>query len=174
MKRGDAEGISPFVANIYDVSEMIRTAATSRGVYCMRKLLAALAVLILFAMFMSTASASLAQFAGKWVNADSETGGLTKLKITVSGTNVAVQAWGRCHPTDCDWGSVKGVAYATSVSSNLASDARGIIAVFKESFKESTMIIQPTGNHLRVSTYTRFTDGSGRTNYVSEETFNKA
>jgi hypothetical protein len=133
---------------------------------------AAVAALLLAMLMVSNASASLAQFSGNWVNAD-PAGGITKLKVTVTGPNAKVQAWGSCTPTDCDWGEVKATAFATSVSASIASDARYLMAVFTESFKKTTMTMTPSGNRLKVTYLTQFTDNSGRTSYGSEETFKR-
>jgi hypothetical protein len=43
-------------------------------------------------------------FAGEWLNEDLNTRGLTKLQIDQGDGQMRVHAWGRCHPTDCDWG----------------------------------------------------------------------
>jgi hypothetical protein len=139
----------------------------------MRFGVAAVATLLLAMLMASNASASLAQFSGNWVNADPATGGVTKLKVTVTGPNAKVHAWGSCTPTDCDWGEVKATAFATSVSASITSDARYLMAVFTESFKKTTMIMTPSGNRLKVTYLTQFTDGSGRTSYASEENFKR-
>jgi hypothetical protein len=49
-----------------------------------------------------------ATYEGAWVNADPNTNGITRLSIQEKGTQVKVHAWGKCHPTDCDWGSEDG------------------------------------------------------------------
>jgi hypothetical protein len=139
----------------------------------MRFWVAVVAALLLAMLMVSNASASMAQFSGKWVNADPATGGITKLTVTVTGPNAKVHAWGSCTPTDCDWGEVKATAFATSVSASIASDARYLMAVFTESFKKTTMIMMPSGNSLKVTYLTQFTDSSGRTGYGGEETFKR-
>ena len=45
-------------------------------------------------------------FEGSWVNVDKNTRGVTKAEIRAVGGHLVVQLWGRCHPTDCDWGMV--------------------------------------------------------------------
>lgn len=47
-------------------------------------------------------------FQGLWVNRDPNTRGITKLEIEQDGAQFRVHAWGKCHPTDCDWGVEKG------------------------------------------------------------------
>jgi len=123
----------------------------------------------------STAFAALNQFTGNWRNVNANTGGVTKLTIAAVGNNVEVHAWGKCHPTDCDWGNVQGYAYAGSVQDNLAAGARAVSAVYRTNFSETVMVIHPGApNHLQVETMTRFTDNSGRTSYSAVEMFARA
>lgn len=49
-----------------------------------------------------------ASFQGTWTNKDQNTGGNTKLVITQNDSEVKVHAWGKCQPTDCDWGEQAG------------------------------------------------------------------
>jgi hypothetical protein len=116
----------------------------------------------------------LSQFAGNWVNMDSNTGGMPTISIDIIGASANVHAWGRCHPTDCDWGIVQAFVFAPDVSSDMVSQAQALMATFVESFKETTLFITPQGNRLSVQLYTRFTDNSGRTNYGSIEVFKKS
>jgi len=113
------------------------------------------------------------QFAGSWSNVDSATRGITSLKIDVSGSSAQVHAWGSCHPTDCDWGAVQAKAFASDVSSDIASGANTLIAVFNSGFSETTLVIKPSGNKLRVDSYDRFLDSSSRSNYIASYTFQK-
>lgn len=128
-----------------------------------------------FLMTTSVFSAGLNDFAGTWENVDQNTRGVTTLKINVSGVKVKVQAWGKCHPKDCDWGTVRAYPYASSVSSNLQSQAGAITALFKTNFSESLIVISKSGsNRLKAGVYTRFTDNSGRSNYMNAYTFQRA
>ncbi|NYT02808.1 MAG: hypothetical protein GKC10_08665 [Methanosarcinales archaeon] len=133
-----------------------------------------MAVGLLALMLSFCASASMSQFAGKWTNVDPNTGGITTLDITVSGTSAQVHAWGKCHPSDCDWGSVNAYAFGPDVSSNLVNSAQALLAVFNAGHSQTTLVIQTAGNRLKVIALDRFTDNSGRTNYVSEYTFQKS
>ncbi len=51
--------------------------------------------------FNTTAS----QYSGNWYNDDSATSGVTKIFITNSGQTLNVHPYGKCTPTDCDWGT---------------------------------------------------------------------
>ena len=132
----------------------------------------ATACLLLFSL--STCNASLAQFAGDWTNVDTNTGGITTLSIGLSGDSANVHAWGKCHPTDCDWGTVPAVAFAPDVSSDLAGQAQALMAIFDAGFSETTLFITPQGNRLSLQSYTRFKDNSGRSNYASNYVFQKS
>jgi len=44
---------------------------------------------------------------GEWTNKDSDTGGITRVHIRRDGTRVMVHMWGRCYPTECDWGETE-------------------------------------------------------------------
>ena len=129
---------------------------------------------LLLLISLSTCTASLAQFAGEWSNIDTNTGGITKLNIGISGASANVHAWGKCHPTDCDWGTVPAFAFAPDVSSDLASQAQALMAIFDAGFSETTLFIKPQGNRLSVQSYTRFKDNSGRSNYASSDVFQKS
>jgi len=140
----------------------------------MRLLYPCLAAVLLLLLTATGGLASMAQFEGSWTNVDTNTGGITKLDIAVLGANAKVQGWGKCHPTDCDWGTVKADAFASGVSSDILSGADTLIAVFDAGFSETTLVIRPAGNGLKVDSYDRFKDNSGRSNYLATYTFQKA
>jgi hypothetical protein len=117
--------------------------------------------------------ASLDQFAGYWTNVDPNTRGIVALDIAVEGSSANVQAWGSCHPTPCDWGTVAANAFATDVSSDI-SNAAAMTAVFDSGFSETTLVMSPSGDQLKVESYDRFKDNSGRSNYAATYTFEKS
>jgi len=133
-----------------------------------------MAVCLLVLLAAQCGCASMDQFAGRWTNADTNAGGITTLQIGVSGNSANVHAWGKCEPSDCDWGSVNFYAFAPDVSSDLASNAVALMGVFDAGFSETTVIIKPSGNQLSVQSFTRFKDNSGRSNYVSNYIFQKS
>jgi hypothetical protein len=140
----------------------------------MRLLYPFLAAVLLLLLTVTGGLASMDQFAGSWTNVDTNTGGITNLDIAVMGTDAQVHAWGKCHPTDCDWGTVQAQAFAPDVSSDVLSGADTLIAVFITSFSQTTLVIKPGGNQLKVDSYDRFMDNSGRSNYLASYTFQKA
>jgi hypothetical protein len=144
----------------------------------MRKTFLGFAALVLMLAAQSIAHAQINQFSGAWENVDPNTSGVTKLNIkefTIFGIQVVtVRAWGQCHPTDCDWGTVSATAYAPNVSSNLQATARALTATYNPGFAVKLMVVRPLrGGRLRADVYTRFTDGSGRANYDATYIFKR-
>lgn len=133
-------------------------------------ILMAMSLLVFFVA--SIGSASLDQFSGNWINVDPDAG-ITKIDITVYELSVSVHGWGACVPTDCDWGSVDAIVFAPDVSSELASTAKALLAVYDFGFKETTLAIWPSGDSLKVESYNRFKEGDGRTNYMSVDYFRR-
>lgn len=91
---------------------------------------------------------------GTWVNDNPNTGGLTRLLITQNGNSVSVHAFGKCSPTDCDWGSQGG----TGSTNNSA------VVIWNQGFVVRTMTLQalPTG-HLNSTLVNHFNDSRGVT-----------
>jgi hypothetical protein len=116
----------------------------------------------------------LSDLSGTWKNVDEGTRGLTRLGIRVVDKAVFVHAWGKCHPTDCDWGEVPAVPYARDISSTPSEATLALAATFKTNFEESVLTIRPESSSLRVETVTRFTDNSGRNSYTATDTFHRA
>ena len=133
-----------------------------------------LLLLALILLTVSTALADTNQFAGIWQNVDPQTGGITNIKIQVSGSRIRIQTWGKCHPSDCAWGVAEGTAYASSVQSNLVETADTISTIYLTSFSQILLIIRPTeGGQIQVESLTKFTDQSGRANYRGIQTFSR-
>jgi hypothetical protein len=141
----------------------------------MKKILFCFSLCFLFLFVSTTALAGLDDFAGTWKNVDRNTGGITTLKIKVDGSEVRVNAKGKCHPKDCDWGEVKANAYGPSASSNIQANTRALTVRYKTNFSKTILVITKAGsNKLKAKVYTRFTDNSSRSNYTSEYKFKRA
>jgi hypothetical protein len=92
------------------------------------------------------------RFQGRWENADPNTRGITRLQIRQNGAQLAVHAFGKCTPTDCDWGEEKGSVIGNS--GHVTWDQR---------FALVKMVITPQGqNQLKVVTDTVFNDARPR------------
>ena len=133
-----------------------------------------LLLLAITLLTVSTASADINQFAGKWKNIDPQTRGITNIHIDVSGSRIRIQTWGKCHPSDCAWGFAEGTAYAPSVQSNLVETADTVSTIYLTSFSQMILFIRPAEEgQIKVELLTKFTDQSGRANTRHIETFSR-
>lgn len=131
-----------------------------------------LSVLFLLAPFAvaSPLHAQMAQFQGNWINTNSATSSLVSLAIR--GTEV--HPLGKCHPKPCDWGELSGVAYGPNVGADVRRSAEVLVATRHTSYSVVILVIRPARDHgLSVSTFTRFTDNSGRAPFVVTEFFRR-
>ena len=133
-----------------------------------------LLLLAITLLTVSTASADINQFVGKWKNVDPQTRGITAIQIDVSGSRIKIQTWGKCHPSDCAWGSAEGTAYAPSVESNLVESAETISTIYLTRFSQMMLIIYPAeGGQIKVEVLTKYTDQSRRANTKHIDTFSR-
>jgi hypothetical protein len=103
---------------------------------------------------------------GTWTNVDSSTGGIVKIVLGWAAGALNVHAFGACHPTPCDWGSVKGISYGAGVASNRAV---AFTALYKFGFKETVLTGHLRSGSLVVEHFSHFTDGSHRFDYYADE-----
>jgi hypothetical protein len=108
---------------------------------------------------------------GTWVNVNPATRDIVKVVLTNNGGALGVHAYGACTPTPCDWGQVKGQAYAASVS---GGNAVAFSANYAFGFKNTILTGHLVRNELVVDDFNVFEDGSGRSPYFTEGTFEKA
>jgi hypothetical protein len=115
---------------------------------------------------------------GTWVNVDSHTRSVKQIVIGAARSgSVAVDAFGSCTPTLCQWGSVPAITYGTSVSASTGATFQSNQAFLtgKKEWSRTTLTgtVRRTkaGNRLYVRELTVFEDGSGRKNYNVQEVF---
>ena len=103
---------------------------------------------------------------GTWINQNPETGGLTRIRMSSSLNRLYINMWGKCHPTDCDWGEM-------SVSDRDARDKRFKIT-WNHGFSivKQKIIMLPDGR-IKVFGITKFTDDSERPDYESTYYFER-
>jgi hypothetical protein len=110
---------------------------------------------------------------GTWINTSPASPGIRKIIIgrNPAGT-LSVSAFGACTPTLCAWGKITGITFGTSISS---ASGRTFLAPYQFGFakKLADGTLDRAGTVLTVQTYTEFTDHSGRSNYVSTDTFTR-
>ena len=100
---------------------------------------------------------------GDWANKDFQTRSITRVQIRQDGGRVSVHVWGRCHPSECDWGDATATVngHSLSVTWNVSFAVR-----------TQTLTLQADGN-LQVSVHTHFIDNSGRKDIETEDTLAK-
>lgn len=120
----------------------------------------------------SPALAAPRDFAGTWVNTNSNTRGITKLVIRRVGTNkLSIRVYGSCSPRDCDWGRTKLITYGSSVQD---TNHRSATASYNKSFANTFLTINLRSNdRLGLQSFTQFKDNSNRQNYTSRYSFRK-
>lgn len=109
-------------------------------------------------------AANVDRFVGRWANENPDTSGITRVEIDRRLNKLTVRMWGKCHPTDCDWGRQ---------STDVADSEDAVLSItWTKSFAVTTqqLTLLPD-RRLRVSGHTRFTDTSGRPEYDSTHFF---
>jgi hypothetical protein len=136
----------------------------------------ALAAALTIFLTIPPASAGMADLLGDWSNNDPATRDIVRILISESAGAIEVHAWGACHPSPCDLGSVKARSYAANVSAALPGDTAYLLARFETSFGVAQLIVgpAPTGGPLQALKLTRFTDGSARSDYATTSFFTKS
>ena len=137
-----------------------------------KKFLSAIVALVLF--FTTSNAQSLASYNSNWINVNAATRNIVSINVVVAGGTATVQAQGACTPTLCDWGVQATTAYAPNVGTNPASVAKGLTSAFSNSFSKIILTAELRGDVLEVTTFTTFTDGSGRFPFMNTENFRRA
>jgi hypothetical protein len=115
-----------------------------------------LLLLVLLIGFMASGgvlgAVSQQDFVDTWVNDDPNTGGMTRLIIEAGADTMIVHGYGKCHPTDCDWGTV-----------SAPYTGNPFTAVYEFGFKTDTLTIELVSeNALHVHSVNIFHDGTNR------------
>jgi hypothetical protein len=135
-------------------------------------LMIAASSLALAAALVSPVLAAPADFVGTWVNKDSNTGGVTRLVITSAGGNkLNIQVFGKCHPTDCDWGTAPVTTYGLNVQDTNHTYAT---ANYNKGFSNTLLTLNNGGSQIMLQSFTQFLDNSGRQNYYARDYFQKS
>jgi hypothetical protein len=97
-------------------------------------------------------------FSSLWVNVD-PTGGLTKLNITQLGSDYLVEGFGKCHPTDCEWGATSLRLGEYGIGD---SDCTWGVAVLEFGWKSTKLIIRHVCGMFLAITYDVYAPGDPR------------
>src|SRR5258708_15574979 len=92
------------------------------------------------------------KLAGEWTNIEPRTAGITRVQIGGGG----VRMWGRCQPTECDWGA--------PASYDRVDGANGsMVLSWDHKFARRSQDLMLLGDgRLQVVTRTHYVDRSGR------------
>ena len=124
------------------------------------KRLALLFVIFLVGSFASYGQAT--ELEGEWVSMSPRTRGITKIVITSESDGHVVEAWGRCHPTDCAWGRTALTRVGKSVEDNSFTSG---YAIWEPGFASKYVLLSIDRRMLRVETVNVFRDRSRRSSY---------
>jgi hypothetical protein len=99
-------------------------------------------------------------FAGTWVNVDANTSGMTRLIVRqVNNSVVSFQGFGKCAPTDCDWGVI-----------NTAFTPPRMVATWDFGYKKSIISVERSGVNLLAEVFDDYPPSDPRpdrtTNYT--------
>jgi hypothetical protein len=99
---------------------------------------------------------------------------MVDIVVATTGKGIAVDGFGACTPTLCEFGRITGTVFGPTVSATIGTAfaaqwnfgfARTVVlATYSAPLKVPTLTVQE---------FTSFTDGSGRHNYMVTETFHK-
>jgi hypothetical protein len=105
-----------------------------------------------------------ASFLGIWTNVDPNTRGMTRLEISASeGQSVTFHGFGKCTPTDCDWGLTPAHAEGDT-----------LVARYDFGFKQTVITVRRTGDVLVAELFHHFAQGDGRPDRTEHETLSGA
>ena len=124
-------------------------------------------LLVVMGVLCCAASSALAakdSFLGTWNNLDANTSGLTKVVVTTDGSKYFVQGFGKCTPTDCDWGT-KDLNFLGYVSDR--ENFEWAMAIWDHSFKQTYLILHMQGTVMVVDGFDIYAPDDGRTSYRS-------
>ncbi len=100
-------------------------------------------------------------FAGTWDNVDPATRVVTKVIVSVEAGRFQIRAWGKCSPTDCDWGTVPLHLIGASIGDQSFERA---MATWDHSWGKSHLMMHLDGAQLVVEAIAIYKE-SGRSNH---------
>jgi hypothetical protein len=123
----------------------------------------------------AAAGFGITDYLGGWTNADPNSRGITWISVRKDGERLVVQVWGKCHPTDCDWGTAQAAPFGRSVESSADAPIKSVSVTFSPSFAEQRLNLRLTTRDTLTSVVdTHFTDRSGRADYENTDQFVRA
>jgi hypothetical protein len=109
-----------------------------------------------------TPTPTIQSFVGIWYNVDTNTRDWVRVEISADGNILVAHFFGACTPTPCDAGT-------TTAPYNGNPMHMHLVASFAT--RDFTLLLQ--GNILHITTFTHFTDNSGRQDYTIHDDFHQ-
>jgi hypothetical protein len=119
-------------------------------------------LIITFLAFSVASYAQPTELEGEWVSISPRTRGITRIVISAESDGHIVEAWGKCHPTDCAWGRTQLTRVGKSVEDRSFTSG---YAVWEPGFASKHVLLLLERRMLRVETVTVFKDRSRRSSY---------
>lgn len=116
------------------------------------------------------AKLDLSSLLGRWKNTNSATRGISEIVISEDGEILRVQTFGACASGSRDWGEGLTTTYAYSVAGDIVA---GFELTYDFGGQEALVTAIHNRGVLVIHAYHRFTDGSGRSNFISKEFFHQ-
>jgi hypothetical protein len=107
------------------------------------------------------------EWIGEWLNTDAKAQSTTRLKIEAKDEVLTVQGFGRCEPTDCDYGTT--TLNLCKVVGN--KDETVAFASWDQEFLDLHIVLRMKAGKLIVASFYLYKDQSGRSNFSVTETF---
>jgi hypothetical protein len=107
------------------------------------------------------------EWSGTWVNQNPNTSGITKFVVVPDGAHkFKVRVFGKCHPTDCDWGTTEMITYKRQDGYYFYGTAN-----YAQGFKNTVLTFTLAEGPVVLESFNRFLDNSGRQNYYTRDQF---
>lgn len=110
------------------------------------------------------------KFAGRWFNVVGETSGTTKLIIAENAGKWTIRGYVKCHPQDCDWGTVPLAILTEQTPKSLGKSFYGY-ARWKMDFADLHILVHLEGDILFVELHDIYRDDPERENTRRVERF---
>ena len=111
----------------------------------------------------------LSPLVGDWVNTKLDTSYLVRVVLTQQDGRLVFRGYGSNELDPIDWGEIEAVPYATGTS----LVARGFHAFYNQDGIERHLVANEKQEVLVIQSYSRYLDGSGRTNLFGREFYHR-
>jgi len=107
---------------------------------------------------------------GEWDNIDADKPDITRLLVSLDGKKLSIRAFGKCEPTDCDWGSTELRLCRVNGSKNETV----AFGKWDHGFEDSFVILRLKDGRMSCEAFSIYKDHSERDCIVITETFHRS